>query len=90
MRPLILSRLAREPLFASDSTAALNMLSSRCVRCCCPLVLPDQLGREETMQAFIKMLGEQYGGVKEYVQRACNLTDQDIIIIRQNLRTPKL
>jgi len=31
MRPLILSRLAREPLFASDSTAAHNMLSSKCV-----------------------------------------------------------
>ncbi|KAI0294592.1 tyrosine phosphatase family-domain-containing protein [Multifurca ochricompacta] len=40
MRPLILSRLAREPLFASDPTAAHNMLSSR----------------EETMHAFIRML----------------------------------
>ncbi|KAF8471337.1 protein-tyrosine phosphatase-like protein, partial [Russula ochroleuca] len=72
MRPLILSRLAREPLFASDPTAAHNMLSSR----------------EETMQAFIEMLGERYGGVEEYVRRACGLTDQDINIIRQNLLTP--
>ncbi|KAH9983573.1 tyrosine phosphatase family-domain-containing protein [Russula compacta] len=71
MRPLILSRLAREPLFASDPTAAHNMLSSRWV--------------EETMQAFIQMLDERYGGVKEYVRRACSLTDQDIVIIRQNL-----
>jgi hypothetical protein len=31
MRPLILSRLAREPLFASDPIAAHNMLSSRWV-----------------------------------------------------------
>ena len=89
IRPLILSRLAREPLFASDPTAAHNMLSSRCVRCC-PHVLADQLGREETMQAFLKMLGERYDGVKEYVRRACSLTDQDIVIIRQNLLTPKL
>ncbi|KAN0115966.1 Tyrosine phosphatase family domain containing protein [Russula decolorans] len=74
IRPLILSRLAREPLFASDPTAAHNMLSSR----------------EETMQAFLKMLGERYDGVKEYVRRACSLTDQDIVIIRQNLLTPKL
>ena len=88
MRPVILSRLAREPLFASDPTAAHNMLSSRCVRPC-PLVLADQLGREETMQAFVKMLGERYGGVKEYVRRTCGLTDQDIAIIRQNLLTPK-
>lgn len=89
MRPLILSRLAREPLFASDPTAAHNMLSSRCVRCC-PLVLADRLGREETMQAFLKMLWERYDGVKEYVRRACSLTDQDVDIIRQNLITPKL
>jgi hypothetical protein len=88
MRPLILSRLAREPLFASDPTAARNMLSSRCVQPC-PLVLADQLSREETMHAFLKMLGERYGGVKEYVRRACGLTDQDIVIIRQNLLTPK-
>jgi len=88
MRPLILSRLAREPLFASDPTAAHNMLSSRCVWCY-PHVLADQLGREETMQAFLKMLGERYGGVKEYVRRACGLTDRDIVIIRQNLLTPK-
>ena len=43
------------------------------------------MDREETMQAFIQMLDERYGGVKEYVRRACSLTDQDIIIIRQNL-----
>jgi len=73
MRPLILSRLAREPLFASDPTAAHNMLSSR----------------EETMQAFIKMLGERYGGVKEYARRSCGLTDKDVDIITRNLLRPK-
>jgi hypothetical protein len=88
MRPVILSRLAREPLFASNPTAAHNLLSSRCVQSC-PHVLANQLGREETMQSFLKMLGERYGGVKEYVRHACGLTDQDIIIIRQNLLTPK-
>ncbi|KAI0291605.1 protein-tyrosine phosphatase-like protein [Multifurca ochricompacta] len=73
MRPLILSRLAREPLFASDPTAAHNMLSSR----------------EETMHAFIRMLNERYGGVEEYARRVCDLTDQDIAIIRRNLVAPK-
>jgi protein tyrosine/serine phosphatase len=72
MRPLILSRLAREPIFASDPTAAHNMLSSRA----------------ETMQAFITMLDERYGGVKEYVRRMCGLTDQDITTIQQNLLVP--
>jgi Tyrosine phosphatase family len=41
------------------------------------------------MQAFLKMLAERYGGVKEYVRRTCGLTDQDIVIITQNLLTPK-
>jgi hypothetical protein len=45
----------------------------------------DDLGRKETMQAFITMLGERYGGVKEYVQRICSLTDYDIATIWQNL-----
>jgi Tyrosine phosphatase family len=87
MRPLILSRLAREPLFASDPTAAHNMLSSRFVQYS-SLVLSDQLDRKETMQAFITMLNERYGGVEEYVRRTCGLTDQDIAIIRQNLLAP--
>jgi len=73
MQTLILSRLAREPLFASDPTAAHNMLSSR----------------EETMQAFLQMLDERYGGVKEYVRCACGLSDQDIAIIRKNLLSPR-
>jgi hypothetical protein len=46
------------------------------------------LDREETMQAFIMMLDKRYGGVKEYVRRTCGLTDQDMVIIRQNLLTP--
>ena len=49
----------------------------------------EELGREETMQAFIKMLDERYGGVKEYVRRMCSLEDQDMAIIQQNLLVPK-
>jgi hypothetical protein len=40
------------------------------------------------MQAFITMLDERYGGVKEYVRRMCGLTDQDITTIQQNLLVP--
>jgi hypothetical protein len=40
------------------------------------------------MQAFMMMLDERYGGVEEYVRRICGLTDQDIVIIRQNLLAP--
>jgi len=68
------------------------MLSSRCVQYISKpsgLLDADELGREETMQAFITMLDERYGGVKEYVRRICGLTDQDIATIRQNLLVPK-
>jgi Tyrosine phosphatase family len=37
------------------------------------------------MQAFVTMLNECYAGVEEYVRHTCGLTDQDIVIIRQNL-----
>lgn len=49
----------------------------------------DELGREETMQAFVVVLDEKYGGVNEYVRRMCDLTDQDIATIRQNLLIPR-
>ncbi|KAI0258590.1 protein-tyrosine phosphatase-like protein [Gloeopeniophorella convolvens] len=73
MRPTVLSRLAREPLFASDPAAAHNMLSSR----------------EETMQAFIQLINERYGGVEEYARRICGLTDDDIATIRRNFLAPR-
>jgi hypothetical protein len=63
------------------------MLSSRFVRRY-SLLLADQSRRKETMQAFIMMLNERYGGVEEYARRTCGLTDQDIVIIRQNLLAP--
>ena len=49
----------------------------------------QELGREETMQAFIKLLEERYGGVEGYVRGMCGLTDQDITTIRQNLLVSK-
>jgi Tyrosine phosphatase family len=89
MRPIIMSRLALEPLFASDPTAAHNLLSSRFVQYHSHLAIElISFDREETMQAFIRMLDERYGGVKEYVRRTCSLTDQDMVIIRQNLLVP--
>ena len=90
MRALVLSRLAREPIFASDPAAAHNMLSSRCVQSIPRVSLMHKSWvREETMQAFIKLLEERYGGVEGYVRGMCGLTDQDITTIRQNLLVSK-
>ncbi|KAF7290925.1 TYR-PHOSPHATASE-2 domain-containing protein [Mycena chlorophos] len=71
-RAMIIERLSKEPLFASNSEAALNMFTCR----------------HETMIAFLEMLDSKYGGVEEYVKRVVGLTDEDIVIIRRNLLVP--
>jgi hypothetical protein len=84
---MILQRLSREPIFARNKDAALNMLTSRWTRNCDdPLLkLTSFPYRRETMSAFLRLLEERYGGVEVYVQRYCNLTFDDIDIIRRNL-----
>ncbi|KAG7097323.1 hypothetical protein E1B28_004682 [Marasmius oreades] len=68
-RAMILQRLSKEPLFASNNEAALNMFTCR----------------YETMIAFLALLEDQYGGVEKYVKTFLKLTDDDINIIRNNL-----
>ncbi|KAJ3547825.1 hypothetical protein NM688_g5363 [Phlebia brevispora] len=72
MRAMIMARLAKVPLFASNHEKALNMLTSRA----------------EIMHAFLNLLDEKYGGVEEYLRRYVGLTDEDIAQIRQNLLIP--
>jgi len=71
-RAKIMARLAKEPIFAANSEAALNMFTSR----------------PETMLAFLQLLQEKYGGVEEYLKRHAQLTDEDIATIRRNLLVP--
>ncbi|KAI0042286.1 hypothetical protein FA95DRAFT_1525503 [Auriscalpium vulgare] len=70
-RAIVMERLEKEPIFAGNREAALNMLSSR----------------PETMLAFLKLLEERYGGVEAYVKKYCELNDDDIGTIRRNLTT---
>ncbi|RXW24710.1 hypothetical protein EST38_g1196 [Candolleomyces aberdarensis] len=49
-REMIMARLSKEPLFASNNEAALNMFTCR----------------HETMAAFLKHFDEKYGGVEHY------------------------
>jgi len=72
-RESILKRLAQEPIFEANKSAALNMLSSR----------------HETMLAFMKMLEERYGGAEGYVKQYCGLDDSDLQTIRQNMTISK-
>ncbi|KAH8096727.1 protein-tyrosine phosphatase-like protein [Cristinia sonorae] len=68
-RAKVMARLSKEPIFATNSEAALNMFSSRA----------------ETMLAFLHLLREKYGGVEEYLKQYVGLTDADIAAIRRNL-----
>ncbi|TEB35763.1 hypothetical protein FA13DRAFT_1811435 [Coprinellus micaceus] len=68
-RAMIMARLSKEPLFASNNEAALNMFTCR----------------HETMAAFLKHLDEHYKGVDEYIRHYVGLSDEDIDTIRSNL-----
>ncbi|RDB19827.1 Tyrosine-protein phosphatase [Hypsizygus marmoreus] len=71
-RAMIMARLSKEPLFASNNEAALNMFTCR----------------HETMKAFLTLLQEKYGGAEEYLKRYAGLSDEDIRIIRDNILVP--
>ncbi|KAL9713129.1 hypothetical protein Ac2012v2_004370 [Leucoagaricus gongylophorus] len=68
-REMILARLSKEPLFASNSEAALNMFTCR----------------HNTMTAFLKLVEEKYNGVEAYVKKYVNFNDDDIASIRKNI-----
>ncbi|KAL4264489.1 Protein-tyrosine phosphatase-like protein [Pleurotus pulmonarius] len=71
-RPMIMARLAKEPLFASNNEAALNMFTCR----------------HETMTSFLELLDKNYGGVEEYLKKYINLSDAEINRIRENILVP--
>jgi len=68
-RKTIMARLSKEPLFASNSEAALNMFTCR----------------PGTMTAFLELLQNKYGGAEEYVKHYAKLSDEDIAIVKRNL-----
>ncbi|KAF7432667.1 hypothetical protein PC9H_004609 [Pleurotus ostreatus] len=71
-RPMIMARLAKEPLFASNNEAALNMFTCR----------------HDTMTSFLELLDKNYGGVEEYLKKYINLSDDEINRIRENILVP--
>ncbi|KAK7054142.1 protein-tyrosine phosphatase-like protein [Favolaschia claudopus] len=71
-RAMIIERLSKEPLFASNNEAALNMFTCR----------------DTTMTAFLDLMDEKYSGVEGYVKQFAGLSDEDISTIRQNLLVP--
>jgi len=68
-RHIIMARLSKEPIFASNNEAALNMFTCR----------------PGTMTAFLELLQNKYGGAEEYVKQYGKLSGDDIAIIRRNL-----
>lgn len=84
-----MARLSKEPLFASNNEAALNMFTCRQV---IPLSqILKRLTRDEsheTMQAFLEHFDKKYGGVDEYVKRYVGFSDEEIAVIKRNLLIP--
>lgn len=72
-RETVMARLSKIPLFAENSEAAVNMLTSR----------------KEIMLAFLTLLDDRYRGVEEYLRKYAGLTDDDIATIRQSVLVPK-
>ncbi|KAF8204637.1 protein-tyrosine phosphatase-like protein [Pholiota molesta] len=68
-REKIMARLSKEPLFASNNEAALNMFTCR----------------HETMQAFLKHFDEKYGGAEEYLRRYVGFSEDEISQIKKNI-----
>ncbi|PFH51324.1 hypothetical protein AMATHDRAFT_142937 [Amanita thiersii Skay4041] len=68
-RAMIIGRLNLEPIFASNTEAALNMFTCR----------------PETMLAFLKLIDGKYHGVEQYVKDFVKLSDEDIATIRENI-----
>jgi len=68
-RQIIMARLSKEPLFASNNEAALNMFTCR----------------SGTMTAFLELLHNKYGGAEGYVKLYAKLSDEDVATIRRNL-----
>ncbi|KDR84016.1 hypothetical protein GALMADRAFT_236600 [Galerina marginata CBS 339.88] len=71
-REMIMARLSKEPLFASNNEAALNMFTCR----------------HETMQAFLKHFDKKYGGAVEYLKHYVKLSDEEIATIKRNILIP--
>lgn len=86
---MIMARLAKEPIFATNKDAALNMLCCRCVEYIIwHAMYSENTCRAETMDAFLNLLEDpqgKYGGAKKYVLEKAGLSEADISIILKNL-----
>lgn len=88
---MIMARLSKESIFASNNEAALNMFSCRCVTIALTYLMNSlshislSLVRRETMVAFLSILQDRYGGVEEYIKHHLGMSEHDIAIIRNNL-----
>jgi hypothetical protein len=88
-REMIMARLAKEPLFASNNDAALNMFTCRYGHdISSSLLEPHGLLSHGTMQSFLKYFQEKYGGAEAYIRRYVGLTDDEIATIKRHILIP--
>lgn len=91
-REMIMARLSKEPLFASNNEAALNMFTCRYKKN--RLILENSWEltlfgcRHETMSAFLKHFEEKYGGAVKYLKYYVGFSDEEIAAIKGNILVP--
>ena len=88
-----MARLSKEPLFASNNEAALNMFTCR------QGIYPTQdkiqavtnyrSPSHETMKAFLDHFDEKYGGAEQYLERYVGFTQEEISQIKNNILIPR-
>lgn len=90
-REMVMARLSKEPLFASNTEAALNMFTCRCVLAVFGLISYTSLldRRRETMTAFLQLLRDKYGGAVKYVVDHTRFSEVDIEVLKDILRRPQ-
>ena len=90
-REMIMARLAKEPLFASNNDAALNMFTCRYGHNIGSSLLEPHAWSSYshgTMQSFLKYFQEKYGGAEAYIRRYVGLTDDEIATIKRHILIP--
>ena len=69
LRPMFVERLLKNPALNGNRDGVWNMVSSK----------------KENMEAAIKMIKSDFGGVEEYMKKYCELTDAEVEQLKKNL-----
>lgn len=73
LKPMFVERLLKNPALEGNREGVRRMISSK----------------KENMEAAMKMIANDFGGVEQYMKKNCGLTDAEVEQIRTNLLQDK-